>query len=391
MAEAHVVICHAGVGLSAPGHQRRQVADPRAATDRARRARRSSTRSRSPTALGELGLATCARRRGPHHRQLLRGGNPRGPPRRLPEPAVAALASRRPPRPSAARPVVVSAAADELGCASAAPEWPARTTPVVTEHRPLPGWAGPSGSTILERMLGELDGVCPAGELVHLWHRGIELDEPCGCGKPFSDCGFWTQVGDAAFGGWVNVPVERVKELREPVDRTRQIPTDAAPARPDPQFDADLREYTGYYVGALRRDPRGQRLLGGHRLQQASVARVRARRPARPRPAGRPDGPRPARRRLLLDQGHEAAGGRAARQRQSRSSRPSSPARAARLWLGHNASLSLLRRLDVPTADGPPRGRDRRSARPRSAGSPSWVGLPADIRAPGLGRQASPS
>ena len=61
---------------------------------------------------------------------------------------------------------------------------------------------GRSGTTILERVLGELPGVCSAGELVHLWQRGVLDDELCGCGEPFSRCGFWTEVGRRAFGGW---------------------------------------------------------------------------------------------------------------------------------------------------------------------------------------------
>jgi hypothetical protein len=106
---------------------------------------------------------------------------------------------------------------------------------------------GRSGSTLLERMIGELDAVCPAGELVHLWHRGIELDEACGCGEPFSACPFWREVGDVAFGGWANVAVGRVEMLRRQLDRTRRIPSMVS-RHPNPAFAAELREYTDYYA-----------------------------------------------------------------------------------------------------------------------------------------------
>ena len=39
------------------------------------------------------------------------------------------------------------------------------------------GGFGRSGSTLIERLLGELPGVCPVGELVHLWQRGVLAGE----------------------------------------------------------------------------------------------------------------------------------------------------------------------------------------------------------------------
>jgi hypothetical protein len=56
------------------------------------------------------------------------------------------------------------------------------------------GGAGRSGSTLLERLLGQLDGVTAAGEITHLWVRGLQDDQLCGCGQPFSECEFWREV-----------------------------------------------------------------------------------------------------------------------------------------------------------------------------------------------------
>ena len=86
------------------------------------------------------------------------------------------------------------------------------------------GGLGRSGSTLIERLIGQLPGVCPVGELVHLWERGITEGERCGCGEPFRECPFWQQVGKAAFGGWDEVEVSRVAALRARVDRNRFIP-----------------------------------------------------------------------------------------------------------------------------------------------------------------------
>ena len=94
------------------------------------------------------------------------------------------------------------------------------------------GGLGRSGSTLVERLLAELPGVCSVGEVVHLWQRGVVEDERCGCGEPFGGCGFWREVGQAAFGGWDRLDVGRVAELRGAVDRTRHIPLLAAPGAP---------------------------------------------------------------------------------------------------------------------------------------------------------------
>jgi Sulfotransferase family len=109
------------------------------------------------------------------------------------------------------------------------------------------GGLGRSGSTLVERLLAGLPGVCSVGEIVHMWQRGVVQDERCGCGEPFSGCAFWRGVGDAAFGGWARVDTERVAALRAAVDRTRHIPLLAAPALP-PAIRRDLAEYLGYYT-----------------------------------------------------------------------------------------------------------------------------------------------
>jgi len=108
------------------------------------------------------------------------------------------------------------------------------------------GGMGRSGSTLAERLLGELPHVCVAGELVHLWQRCVTDNERCGCGKPFGDCEFWSAVGESAFGGWSNVDVRRVAELRASVDRNRFIPQLARRSLPA-RLGCDLAEYMNYY------------------------------------------------------------------------------------------------------------------------------------------------
>ena len=63
------------------------------------------------------------------------------------------------------------------------------------------GGSGRSGSTLLERMLGNVPGVCSVGEVWALWKRDVQARELCGCGEPVPACPFWQEVLSRAFPG----------------------------------------------------------------------------------------------------------------------------------------------------------------------------------------------
>ena len=104
------------------------------------------------------------------------------------------------------------------------------------------GGLGRSGSTLLDRALNQLDGVWSVGELVHVWQRGLEENNLCGCGRRFRDCDFWRLVGEAAFGGWDALDVGEVLALKQAVDRNRYVPLMVLPAL-WPPYRARLRRY----------------------------------------------------------------------------------------------------------------------------------------------------
>ncbi len=58
-----------------------------------------------------------------------------------------------------------------------------------------------SGSTVLDTVLGGIDGWFSSGELRFLWERGLLEGRRCGCGEPVTSCPVWSEV------------------LRRPVDR----------------------------------------------------------------------------------------------------------------------------------------------------------------------------
>ena len=136
------------------------------------------------------------------------------------------------------------------------------------------GGMGRSGSTLAERLLGELPGVCVAGEIVHLWQRGVADNERCGCGTAFRACEFWSAVAEAAFGGWDKIDVGRIAELRGVGGPHQVHPACCLGPSVTAGLRRDLAEYTCYYHRLYRAIAAGQRLPGGRRLEQARLAGV---------------------------------------------------------------------------------------------------------------------
>ena len=54
--------------------------------------------------------------------------------------------------------------------------------------------SGRSGSTLLDILLGQADGVFSTGELHSLWSESILDGRRCGCGDPVVECSIWREV-----------------------------------------------------------------------------------------------------------------------------------------------------------------------------------------------------
>jgi hypothetical protein len=72
-------------------------------------------------------------------------------------------------------------------------------------------------------MLGQLPEHCDVGELFYMWPGGVLRDQRCACGERFSDCPFWREVGERAFGGWDPDLAREVVALQRRVDRTSRL------------------------------------------------------------------------------------------------------------------------------------------------------------------------
>lgn len=113
------------------------------------------------------------------------------------------------------------------------------------------GGVGRSGTTLLDRMLGQLPGFLSTGELVHLWSRGVLDNELCACGARFRECELWSEVGRIAFGGWENVDALDALERQRAVERTRFIPLMVASGL-NPEFARRLRAFAEVMIPVYR-------------------------------------------------------------------------------------------------------------------------------------------
>jgi len=84
--------------------------------------------------------------------------------------------------------------------------------------------AGRSGSTLLSRILGQLEGFVSPGELYFLWQERFAEERKCECGERLERCTFWTDVlGEIGRRVGPIDPPEVLKRHQE-VARTRHAP-----------------------------------------------------------------------------------------------------------------------------------------------------------------------
>lgn len=108
--------------------------------------------------------------------------------------------------------------------------------------------SGRSGSTLLERTLGEIPGFVNVGELIDLFRRVAARDERCGCGQPFAGCPFWARVGVRAFGGWDDGQLVATQRLQHRVARQRHLPRLLAIRLAGRRFRREVSAYGATYA-----------------------------------------------------------------------------------------------------------------------------------------------
>ncbi len=87
----------------------------------------------------------------------------------------------------------------------------------------ITGW-GRNGSTILGKILGEINGFFFGGEIRTIWNKVLPDNRLCGCGTPIKECNLWKSVFQEAFNGIENVNIDKMKSLCEKYLRNKNIP-----------------------------------------------------------------------------------------------------------------------------------------------------------------------
>lgn len=82
---------------------------------------------------------------------------------------------------------------------------------------------GRSGTTLLSRILGQVEGFFSIGEIFQIWERNLIGNRFCGCGSRFRDCEIWRAVFDQAFGGFDGVDVKGMIRAWNSMMRTRHL------------------------------------------------------------------------------------------------------------------------------------------------------------------------
>jgi len=82
---------------------------------------------------------------------------------------------------------------------------------------------GRSGTTILDNVLGQIDGFLSTGEVHFLWKRGLKDGRLCGCGLPVPECETWRRIIRTGFGRLSPVCLDEILEQQASEMRTRNV------------------------------------------------------------------------------------------------------------------------------------------------------------------------
>ena len=83
--------------------------------------------------------------------------------------------------------------------------------------------SGRSGSTILDNILGQIEGFFPVGEFVYVWNR-LANDGICSCGSRFRACELWGPVLERVLGNAEDVDARAMLRIQKTSTRPRHIP-----------------------------------------------------------------------------------------------------------------------------------------------------------------------
>lgn len=88
--------------------------------------------------------------------------------------------------------------------------------------------------------------VAVIGDTRAVWEQGIKQNRACSCGAQFNACEFWQEVGKKAFGGWDQVDLSQLLDLRKAVE-SRKVMVRSAFKTESRRLRSLLTEYSEPY------------------------------------------------------------------------------------------------------------------------------------------------
>jgi hypothetical protein len=109
---------------------------------------------------------------------------------------------------------------------------------------------GRSGSTLLDLLVGELEGFFSCGELQSLWRESLLDGRLCGCGEPVAECLLWSKVLGGRQCSELGLSPEEVASLQ--ADRLH-LPALGPRFRRAGRSEADWHAYTDLLAALYQR------------------------------------------------------------------------------------------------------------------------------------------
>lgn len=111
---------------------------------------------------------------------------------------------------------------------------------------------GRSGSTLLCRTLGSVDGFVATGELMRIWDRGVANGDLCSCGSAVGECGIWRDVLADLRRRRPDLDLERVERMRKRITEGWEFLRYLFLPEKLSGFERDLPEYRAFIAELYR-------------------------------------------------------------------------------------------------------------------------------------------
>lgn len=98
-----------------------------------------------------------------------------------------------------------------------------------------------SGSTIFDRVLGQVDGAFSVGEIKYVWHRSFRENQLCGCGSKFNECYVWNRI--VVNSSITESVATSMYKLSRQVDRYKKIPQILCPSIRGKELNTKMLSY----------------------------------------------------------------------------------------------------------------------------------------------------